>query len=157
MVYKIKVVDINGQEQTIEKYSGKVILIVNVASKCGFTPQYRGLEDLYLNYKDKGFVILGFPCNQFASQEPKSEQEVLAFCAINYGVTFPLFSKIKVNGKETHPLYQYLKNQKRGKLGFKSISWNFTKFLIDRNGKVIKRYSPGTKPMEIEADILKLI
>ncbi len=154
--YKLKAKDIYGKEVSMEEYKGKVILVVNVASKCGFTPQYKGLEKLYKTYKDKGFVILGFPSNQFAHQEPGSNEEIKSFCKLNYGVTFPLFSKIDVNGKNTHPVYKYLKSKKKGFLG-EAIKWNFTKFLIDSNGNVIKRYGSSFKPEKIEKDIEKLL
>jgi glutathione peroxidase len=156
-IYQFKVKDITGQEVSMETYKGNVMLIVNVASKCGFTPQYEGLEKLYQTHKDKGFVILGFPCNQFGSQEPGSEKEIEQFCSINYGVSFPMFAKIDVNGDNTHPLYKYLKSEKPGTLGTKKIKWNFAKFLVDREGNVIKRISSQTKPKDIEADILELL
>lgn len=144
---------ITGEEQSMSTYKGKVVLVVNVASKCGFTPQYEGLQKLYEDHKDKGLVILGFPCDQFKHQEPGTEEEIATFCKTNYGVTFPLFSKINVNGKETHPLYTYLKDTLPG-LGGKSIKWNFTKFLISADGTPVKRYGSKVKPSEIEADIL---
>jgi glutathione peroxidase len=140
----------------MEEYKGKVVLIVNVASKCGFTPQYEGLEKLYKKYKDKGLVILGFPSNQFAHQEPASNEEIVEFCKINYGVTFQLFKKIDVNGKNAIPLYKYLKKELSGTLGG-AIKWNFTKFLIDSDGKAIKRFAPSFKPKDIEEDIKKLL
>ncbi|MCD9458818.1 glutathione peroxidase [Marinibactrum halimedae] len=145
--------DITGKPISLEAYAGKVVLIVNTASQCGFTPQYKGLEAVYQNYKDKGFVILGFPCNQFGSQEKGSEGEIQEFCELNFGVTFPLFSKIEVNGKNEAPLYGYLKSSAPGLLGSKRIKWNFTKFLVGKNGSVIKRYGPTTKPEQIESDI----
>ena len=154
--YKYKAKDIYGKDISMEVYKGKVVIIVNVASKCGFTPQYEGLEKLYQKYKDKGLIILGFPSNQFAHQEPGTNEEIVSFCKLNYGVTFPLFSKIEVNGKNTHPIYKYLKNEKKGLLGA-SIKWNFTKFLINSNGEVIKRYAPNFKPKNIENDIKKLL
>ena len=156
-IYDFKVKTIEGKETTLEAYRGKVMLIVNVASKCGYTPQYEGLEALYKRYKEKGLVVLGFPCNQFASQEPGSEKEIQNFCRINFGVTFPLFAKIKVNGEQTHPLYQYLKKQKTGFLGSEGIKWNFTKFLVDREGKVVDRFGSSTKPESLEKDIEKLL
>ena len=156
-IYDFKIKTINGKESTLSEYKGKVMLIVNVASECGFTPQYDGLESLYKKYKDRGFVVLGFPCNQFGSQEPGSEKEIQNFCRINFGVTFPMFSKINVNGEATHPLYNYLKSQKPGFLGSESIKWNFTKFLIDKDGNVIKRFGSSTKPVEIEEDIERLL
>lgn len=154
--YDIEVEKINGEKNKIESFKNKVILIVNTASKCGYTPQFEGLEKLYKKYKDKGFVILGFPCNQFANQDPKSDQEILSFCSLNYGVTFPMFKKIDVNGVSTHPLFKYLKRKKRGAFGPK-IMWNFTKFLIDRDGKILKRFAPNKKPEDFEEDILKLL
>jgi glutathione peroxidase len=153
-IYEFKAKDIAGNEISMETYKGKTLLIVNTASKCGFTPQYAELEELYKKHKDKGLEILGFPCNQFLSQEPESEKEIMNFCTVNYGVTFPMFSKIKVNGKDTHPLYAYLKKQQTGSFGMQRIRWNFTKFLIDKEGKVIHRYSPKTKPSDIETDIV---
>ena len=152
-IYEIKVKTIDGKETTLEPYKGKVILIVNVASKCGFTRQYDGLESLYRKYKEEGLVVLGFPCNQFGSQEPGTEKEIQNFCRVNFGVTFPMFSKINVNGEETHPLYRYLKSEQAGILGTEAIKWNFTKFLIDREGKVIKRFGSSTTPKEIQKDI----
>ena len=138
-------------------YKGKVVLVVNVASKCGYTPQYAGLEKLNKKYKDKGLVVLGFPSNQFKKQEPGTNKEIQNFCTVNFGVTFPLFSKIDVNGDNAIPLYKYLKKEKTGFLGSESIKWNFTKFLIDRKGKVVKRYGSSTKPKEIKKDIEKLL
>lgn len=154
-IYDFKVKTIEGKETTLETYKGKVMLIVNVASKCGYTPQYEGLEVLYKKYKEKGFVVLGFPCNQFASQEPGSEEQIQNFCHVNFGVTFPLFAKIKVNGEQTHPLYRYLKSQQPGFLGSESIKWNFTKFLVDKEGKVIERFGSSTKPKSLEEVIEK--
>ena len=154
--YKFKAKDIYGKELSLEEYKGKVILVVNVASKCGYTYQYKGLEKLYKEYKDKGLVILGFPSNQFAQQEPGTNEEIASFCKVNFGVTFPLFTKIKVNGKDAHPLYKYLKSKKVG-LSTKRIGWNFTKFLIDSNGKAIKRYPSKVKPKNIEKDIKNLL
>jgi len=156
-IYDFKVKTIYGKETTLETYKGKVMLIVNVASKCGYTPQYEGLEALYKKYKEKGFVILGFPCNQFASQEPGSEAEIQNFCRVNFGVTFPMFAKINVNGEKTHPLYSYLKSQQPGFLGSESIKWNFTKFLVDKEGKVIDRFGSSTKPKSLEEIIEKLL
>ncbi|WP_331776084.1 glutathione peroxidase [Sulfurospirillum sp. 1612] len=156
-IYDIEVKTIDGKTITLEKYKGEVMLIVNVASKCGFTPQYKGLEDLYAKYHERGFRILGFPCNQFLSQEPGSNQEIAKFCSLTYGVTFDMFAKIDVNGDTAHPLYQYLKAQEPGFMGTEFIKWNFTKFLVDRQGNVIKRYAPSTEPKEIEKDIEKLL
>jgi glutathione peroxidase len=140
----------------MNNYKGKIVLVVNTASKCGFTPQLKDLEDLYKEYKDSGVEILGFPCNQFLNQEPGDNNEVKNFCQINYGVTFNMFEKIDVNGSNTHPIYKYLKDQEKGILT-KDIKWNFTKFLIDRNGNVIKRYSPTTSPLKIKEDIEKIL
>ncbi len=145
-----------GKEIEMSEYKNKVVIIVNVASKCGFTPQYEQLEALYQKYKDKGLVVLGFPCNQFANQEPSSNNEILQFCKLNYGVTFPIFEKIKVNGADTHSLYKYLKSELSGFLG-SSIKWNFTKFIIDKEGKPFKRYSPKFKPQKMEEDIINLL
>lgn len=156
-IYKIKVKTIMGEETTLAPYKGKVILIVNVASKCGFTKQYAGLQSLHEKYEEKGFVVLGFPCNQFMHQEPGTEAEIQNFCQLNFGVNFPLFSKIDVNGDNTHPLYHYLKSRASGFLGSKAIKWNFTKFLVDREGKVIERFGSSTEPEEIEKDIEKLL
>jgi len=156
-IYDFKVKTIEGKETTLAPYKGKVMLIVNVASKCGFTPQYNGLEALYQKYKDKGLVVLGFPCNQFGSQEPGSEAEIQNFCRVNFGVTFPMFSKLKVNGEDTHPLYVHLKSEQPGILGSEIIKWNFTKFLVDKNGEVVERFGSSTKPKEIEEDIEKLM
>ena len=156
-IYDFKVKTIEGKETTLETYKGKVMLIVNVASKCGYTPQYDGLESLYKKYKEKGLVILGFPCNQFSSQEPGSEKEIQNFCRVNFGVTFPMFAKINVNGDQTHPLYRYLKSQQPGIFGSESIKWNFTKFLIDKEGNVLERFGSSTKPRSLEDIIEKLL
>lgn len=141
----------NGQSYDFSQLKGKVVLIVNTASKCGFTPQYKGLEQLYQNHKGQGLVILGFPCDQFAHQEPGNEEDIMAFCEINFGVSFPLFKKVKVNGKDAIDLYKHLKKEDKGLV--KTIPWNFTKFLIDKNGKLIKRFSPKVEPESLEADI----
>lgn len=151
--YQVIAKKINGEEQSFSAYKNKVVLVVNTASKCGFTPQYQGLQELYEKYAHKGLVILGFPCDQFKNQEPGTEQEIATFCQTNYGVTFPMFSKINVNGKDTHPLYIYLKNTLKGKLG-KNIKWNFTKFLISADGTPIKRYGSNLAPASIESDII---
>lgn len=156
-IYDIKLETIDGQETTLEPHKGKVMLIVNVASKCGYTSQYDGLEALYRKYKDQGVVVLGFPCNQFGSQEPGSEEEIQNFCRVNFGVTFPMFSKINVNGEETHPLYRYLKSEQPGILGTEAIKWNFTKFLVDKEGKVVERFGSSTKPSELESSIEALL
>lgn len=142
-----------GEPQEMESYRGKLLLIVNTASKCGFTKQYEGLENLYSRYKDKGFEILGFPCDQFGHQEPGSDEEIAAFCNINFGVSFSLFKKTDVNGPQTHPMYVELKDQAPGLLGSKRIKWNFTKFLVSKDGTVVKRYAPTTIPEDIEKDI----
>jgi glutathione peroxidase len=146
----------DGAEQKLADYAGKTVLIVNVASKCGFTPQYAGLEELYRKYKDRGFEILAFPCNQFGAQEPGDAQEIANFCTLTYDVSFPLFAKIDVNGGDADPLYQHLRAQKAGLIG-DSIKWNFTKFLINADGEVVKRYAPTTKPYQIEKDIVALL
>ena len=155
-IYDISVKDIDGKEVQLDKYKGRVMPVVNVASKCGFTGQYAGLQELQEKYNAKGLSILGFPCNQFLSQEPGTEEEIKNFCTSNFGVSFDMFSKIDVNGKNTHPLYKYLKKKAGGFLTDK-IKWNFTKFLVDREGKVLERYSPSTTPEEIEKDIQKLL
>ena len=146
-----------GKEKPLSDYQGKVLLVVNTASKCGFTPQFEGLETLYENYKDKGLEILGFPCNQFASQDPGSNEEITEFCQLNYGVSFPMFGKIEVNGAATDPLFAHLKSEAKGALGTERVKWNFTKFLVDSSGKVLKRYSSATKPAAIEKDIKNLL
>jgi len=153
-IYEFEVKTISGETITMDAFKNKVLLIVNVASKCGFTNQYEGLESLYQKYKDKGLVVLGFPCNQFMNQEPLSEDEIKSFCSLTYGVTFPMFAKIDVNGENAHPLYKYLKESKKGLLGSEAIKWNFTKFLVDKNGNVINRFAPATKPETLEVDIL---
>ncbi|MDP3266812.1 MAG: glutathione peroxidase [Sulfuricurvum sp.] len=155
-IYDFGIVTIKKEKTTLEPYKGKVMLIVNTASGCGFTPQFEGLEKLYKTYKTKGFVVLGFPCNQFAGQEPLNEAGIVTFCRVNYGVTFPMFAKIDVNGANAHPLYQYLKQQAPGILGSEAVKWNFTKFLVDKNGKVVHRYAPSTSPESIASDIEKL-
>jgi glutathione peroxidase len=156
-IYGIEVKTIDGRNIALSEYAGRVLLIVNTASKCGFTPQYAGLERLYGKYRDQGLVVLGFPCNQFAGQEPGSEAEIASFCSLNYGVTFPMFAKIDVNGPNAHPLYRLLKRKKSGFLGSGAVKWNFTKFLVDREGNVVKRYGPAVKPEKIEKDILRLL
>ena len=148
---------IDGKSRKLADYKGKVLLIVNTASKCGFTPQYAGLEDLYRKYKDKGLVILGFPSNQFGEQEPGPDSEIAEFCQVNYGVTFPMFSKVDVNGPGAHPLFKYLTSSKKGLLGSQAIKWNFTKFLVGRDGTVLERYAPTTKPADIATDIEKAL
>jgi glutathione peroxidase len=148
---------LDGKPVALRTYAGKVLLIVNTASKCGFTPQYEGLEALYQKYRDKGLVVLGFPCNQFGEQEPGSAEEIGSFCQKNYGVSFPMFEKIDVNGDAAHPLYRWLKTSAPGLLGSERIKWNFTKFLLDRNGKVVERYAPVTKPEDLAKDIEALL
>ncbi|HSN01195.1 MAG TPA: glutathione peroxidase [Rudaea sp.] len=152
-IYDFSAKTIDGDEQKLSAYRGKTVLVVNVASKCGFTPQYKGLEALYEKFKDKGLVVLGFPCDQFGHQEPGDENEIKNFCSLNYDVKFPLFAKIEVNGANAHPLYKYLKAQAKGLLGSESIKWNFTKFLIDKDGKVMTRYAPVDTPEKIEKDV----
>ncbi|HMM57946.1 MAG TPA: glutathione peroxidase [Rudaea sp.] len=152
-VYDFSAKTIDGDEQKLSAYKGKMMLVVNVASKCGFTPQYAGLEALYEKFKDKGVVVLGFPCDQFGHQEPGDEAEIKNFCALTYDVKFPMFAKIEVNGANAHPLYKYLKSQAKGLLGSESIKWNFTKFLVDAEGKVVTRYAPTDTPEKIEKDI----
>jgi glutathione peroxidase len=147
--YRFSATSLQGKEVSMEEYRGKTILVVNTASKCGFTPQYEGLETLYRKYKDKGLVVLGFPCNQFGNQEPGDEASIAAGCLVNYGVTFPVFAKVDVNGKNAHPIFKYLKKKLRSFLGG-SIKWNFTKFLIDSNGKPVKRFGPTVKPEAID-------
>ena len=152
-VYPFKAKAIDGQEVSLSQYQGKALLIVNVASRCGFTPQYEGLEKVYEKYKDRGFEVLGFPCNQFGAQEPGTEQDIKQFCDLNFGVKFPLFAKIDVNGEKAHPLYKYLTTDKPGVLGTEAIKWNFTKFLVDKKGEPVKRYGSAEKPEGLEKDI----
>jgi glutathione peroxidase len=156
-LYDFTVDDIAGQPIRLDRYKGKVLLVVNTASKCGFTPQYKGLEALYRKYKDQGLEVLGFPCNQFGSQEPGNEQEIATFCETNYDVTFPLFRKIDVNGDGAAPVYRYLKSEKPGLLGTEAIKWNFTKFLVDRNGNVVARFAPNDTPESIERDVARAL
>ncbi len=156
-IYQLSVDRLQGGTQTLADYAGKVLLIVNTASECGFTPQYAGLEALHQRYGEQGLVVLGFPCNQFGAQEPGSAEEIGAFCEKNYGVSFPMFAKIEVNGEHAHPLYRYLKEHARGVLGSEAIKWNFTKFLVDRDGEVVDRYAPTTTPEAIAGDIEKLL
>lgn len=156
-IYDFKADSLAGTSVALEKYRGKVVLVVNTASKCGFTPQYQGLEDLYKEFREKGVEILGFPCNQFGKQEPGTAEDIGTFCEKNYGVSFPLFAKIDVNGNEAHPLFSYLKKEKPGVLGLKAIKWNFTKFLVRKDGTVYKRYAPQTAPKELADDIEKLL
>ncbi|MCB1706678.1 MAG: glutathione peroxidase [Halioglobus sp.] len=147
----------SGESKSLKDYEGKVLLVVNTASKCGFTPQFAGLEEMYERYKDKGLVILGFPCNQFGKQDPGSNDQIMEFCQLNYGVSFPMFGKIEVNGANADPLFKHLKKAAPGALGTEGIKWNFTKFLIDRSGTVIKRYAPKDTPKAIAKDIEKLL
>lgn len=156
-VYDYSATTISGKEVAIADFKGKVLLVVNTASKCGLTPQFKDLEALYEKYKDQGLMILGFPCNQFLSQDPASNEEISEFCQLNYGVTFPMFAKIDVNGDEAHPLFKHLKEAAPGLLGMNAIKWNFTKFLVDRQGNVIERYAPTTVPLDIAKDIEKLL
>ncbi|HEX5380342.1 MAG TPA: glutathione peroxidase [Phenylobacterium sp.] len=147
----------DGSPAPLDAYRGQVVLIVNTASKCGFTPQYEGLEALYRKHKDQGFAVLGFPCNQFGAQEPGDAAEIASFCSLTYDVTFPVLGKVEVNGPKADPLFDYLKREKKGLLGSPSIKWNFTKFLIGRDGKVIGRYAPTTRPEELEAAIARAL
>jgi glutathione peroxidase len=156
-IYDINVTSIEGETFSMSRYRDRALLVVNVASQCGYTPQYAGLEALYRKYKDRGFVVLGFPCNQFGSQEPGDEVSIGRFCSQTYGVTFPLFRKINVNGPDAHPLFKFLKAKKRGVLGTEAIKWNFTKFLVDATGHVVARYGPGDTPAEIDAEIDRLL
>jgi glutathione peroxidase len=156
-IYDYSATGINGQQVDLADYKDHVMLIVNTASKCGFTPQFEGLENLYKELSEQGLAILGFPCNQFGSQDPGEDGQIDEFCQLNYGVSFPMFSKINVNGKDAHPLYQYLKNEAKGLLGSRKIKWNFTKFLVNREGQVIKRYGSVDLPKDIKADIKELL
>ncbi|PFK46431.1 glutathione peroxidase [Bacillus cereus] len=156
-VYDFSAKTITGEEKSLREYEGKVLLVVNVASKCGFTPQYKGLQAIYEKYKEQGFEILGFPCNQFGGQEPGTEEEITSFCELNYDVSFPMFTKVDVKGDSAHPLYTYMTEQVPGILGMKAVKWNFTKFLIGRDGKVIDRFAPQTKPEELGREIEKVL
>lgn len=156
-IYDFAVKDISGKETRMEEYQGKVLLIVNTASKCGFTPQFEGLQALHAELGGKGLAVLGFPCNQFMNQDPGNDDAISQFCSLNYGVDFPMFSKIEVNGSGAHPLYKYLKNEAKGMMGSEKVKWNFTKFLVGRDGQVVRRYPPTTKPQDIRADIKKLL
>jgi len=156
-IYDIDIKTIDGKPQKLDAYRGKTLLVVNVASKCGFTPQYEGLQKLYDEFKDRNFAVLGFPCDQFGHQEPGSEAEIQSFCSTTYNVTFPMFAKINVNGNDAHPLYNHLKSEKRGLLGSESIKWNFTKFLVGPDGSVIKRYAPTDTPASIREDVAQLV
>ncbi|UUZ78287.1 glutathione peroxidase [Polaromonas sp. P1(28)-13] len=152
-VYDFEARQINGQSVPLSEFTGKVMLIVNTASQCGFTPQFGGLEELHKNYADKGLAVLGFPCNQFGSQDPGNDSEISEFCQVNYGVSFPMMSKIDVNGPAAHPLYKWLSSEAPGLLGSKAIKWNFTKFLVGKDGQVIKRYAPTDKPADLVKDV----
>lgn len=156
-IYEFEVNKINGETISLEEYRGKVMIIVNTASKCGFSPQYDDLQSLYVQYKEDGVVVLGFPCNQFLNQEPGDDLEIDSYCKLNHGITFPMFAKVNVNGKEAHPLFSYLTENAPGVMGSKSIKWNFTKFLIDRDGNIVSRYAPKTKPLEMEEDLKKIL
>ena len=156
-IYSFSCQDIKGEEKNLNDYSGKTLLIVNTASKCGFTPQYKGLQDLYKKHSNNGFEVLGFPCNQFGKQEPGNEKEISNFCTVNYNVTFPIFSKVDVNGPSAHPLFKYLTSSQPGLLGTEKIKWNFTKFLINNDGEPVKRFSPQTSPEQISTHIDELI
>ncbi|HTP78526.1 MAG TPA: glutathione peroxidase [Rhizomicrobium sp.] len=156
-IYDFTATTLQGKAVSLADYKGKALLIVNTASKCGFTPQYAGLEKLYEKLRDKGLTILGFPCNQFGQQEPGTNDEIGAFCQLNYGVSFPMFDKVDVNGPRAHPLFDYLKSEQPGVLGTKNIKWNFTKFLVDKTGNVVERFAPLTKPEAIEAAIEKVL
>ena len=156
-IYNIDVKDSANSDISMSEFTGKTLLIVNVASKCGLTPQYEGLQKIYDDYKDRNFEVLGFPCNQFGGQEPGTDQEIGEFCDINYSVTFPIFSKIKVNGPEAHPLFRLLKSDKPGIFRTQSIKWNFTKFLINKNGKIVERFSPRVEPKYIRKEIEKVL
>jgi glutathione peroxidase len=156
-VYDFEVKDIHGKAVPLSRYKGKVLLIVNTASKCGFTPQYKGLEALHQKYHARGLEVLGFPCNQFGAQEPGTEDEIASFCELNFGVTFPLFAKVDVNGDDAAPLYRHLKQAKPGLLGSEAIKWNFTKFLVDRKGNVVERFAPNTEPDALAGDVEKLL
>jgi len=156
-IYDFKAADLDGKEHSLAEFKGKALLIVNVASKCGFTPQYTGLEALYRKHKDQGFAVLGFPCDQFGHQEPGDAEEIRNFCSLNYDVSFPMFAKIEVNGDNAHPLYRHLKKEAKGLLGSEGIKWNFTKFLVDKHGKVVRRYAPTDKPESLEKDVAALL
>ena len=156
-VYDYKVKDINGKEVAMSDFKDKVLLIVNVASNCGFTPQYKGLQDLYEKYSKDGFEVLAFPCNQFGSQEKGSEQDIKEFCTNNYAVTFPIFSKVEINGKKAEPLFKFLKQQIKGFMGTESVKWNFSKFLVNKNGQVVKRYGSLDFPENLESEIKVLL
>jgi glutathione peroxidase len=151
--FDFSAIDIDGHERALSEFTGQVLLVVNVASRCGFTPQYAGLEQLWRDRRDRGFAVLGFPCDQFGHQEPDDEAAIRAFCALNFGVSFPMFAKVEVNGAGAHPLWQWLKQERRGFLGTGAIKWNFTKFLVGRDGQVVARYGPNERPESLLADI----
>ena len=155
--YDFSAKTLDGDDQPLAQYKGKAMLVVNTASKCGFTPQYTGLEKLWNQYQDKGLVVLGFPCDQFGHQEPGDADEIRNFCSLNYDVKFPLYEKVEVNGAGAHPFWKWLKKEKPGLLGMEAIKWNFTKFLIDRNGQVVKRYAPTDTPEKIEKDLASVL
>ena len=156
-IHEFTAVTMQGKETPLSEFKGKVLLVVNTASKCGFTPQFKGLEKLYEKYKDNGFEILGFPCNQFGKQDPGSNEQISEFCELNYGVTFPMFQKVDVNGEGAHPLFKHLKSEAPGMLGTEAIKWNFTKFLVDQNGKVVQRFAPKDTPEKIDSEVQKLL
>jgi glutathione peroxidase len=156
-IYDFQVTTIEGKKISLDSFRGQVLVIVNVASRCGFTPQYKGLESLYKSYKEQGFSVLGFPCNQFGSQEPGSEEEIKSFCSLTYDVSFPLFAKVEVNGPQADPLFQFLKSEGKGILGTEAIKWNFTKFLVGRKGEVVERFSPATDPDKLRSSIEKAL
>lgn len=156
-IYDFSAVDIDGNERSLAEFRGKALLVVNVASKCGFTPQYKGLEELQKAWHERGFEVLGFPCDQFGHQEPGNEAEIRDFCSLTYDVSFPMFSKVEVNGDRAHPLYRWLKAEKKGVLGTEGIKWNFTKFLVDREGQVVERYAPTDTPEKIGKDLPKVL
>ncbi len=156
-IYDFSANRLDGKEQSLADYRGKVLLVVNTASRCGLTPQYQGLQQLYDDFRERGLVVLGFPCNQFAGQEPGTAEDIASFCRINYGVTFPMFAKIDVNGDAAHPLYQWLKSERPGLLASEAIKWNFTKFLVNRQGQPVHRYAPQTPPADLRADIEALL
>ncbi|HAC28070.1 MULTISPECIES: glutathione peroxidase [Marinobacter] len=156
-IYSFSAKDIKGQEVSMDDYRGKVLLIVNTASKCGFTPQFEGLQSLHDELGERGFEVLGFPCNQFMNQDPGNDDAISQFCSLNYGVSFPMFAKIEVNGDGTHPLFRFLKREAKGLMGSEKVKWNFTKFLVNRDGQVVRRYAPTAKPADIRADIEKLL
>ncbi len=156
-IYEIPLTTLDGTPTTLELYRGQLLLVVNVASRCGFTPQYTGLESMHRRLAPRGFSVLGFPCNQFGAQEPGTEQEIETFCSTTYGVTFPLFAKVEVNGDQTHPLWRHLKTERPGLLGSRAIKWNFTKFLVGHDGAVLKRYGPSDEPVAIEKEVVALL